>query len=377
MLGDDLLDLLGDRIPADHARQVVADDYVGEWYRRLRDRAGPARVLDLGCGAGDSVDFFRRFDPDVRWVGLDLPRSPEVDTRSRTDTEFATFDGEHIPFGDGEFELVFCKQVLEHVQRPGPLLEEVRRVLEPGGYLVGSTSQLEPYHSLSVANHTPYGLAVLLDEVGLPVVELRPNIDGLTLVVQRGMGRHRYFRRWWARESPLNRFIGVFGRAARLEARSVNAIKLLLCGQFCFLARRPADRHGVAEDPESVVRRFHERQSWFYSGGEAEPLLDLLDEQVVWHVPGRNAIAGDHRGRDAVMDYFRRRRELASATFTIQVRDVLAVGGTVVQVAGGTAERRGRRWTWDTVGIFRVADGRIAEGWLVPLDQAAFDEIWS
>src|SRR5919106_6995333 len=118
MLGDDLLALLGDRIPSDHARQVVADDYVGEWYRRWREGRGPARVLDLGCGSGDSVDLFRRFDPEVRWVGLDLPHSPEVDLRSRADAEFATFDGEHIPFEAGEFELVFCKQVLEHVRRP-------------------------------------------------------------------------------------------------------------------------------------------------------------------------------------------------------------------------------------------------------------------
>jgi SAM-dependent methyltransferase len=240
VLGDDLLALLGDRIPADHARQVVADAYVGKWYRRWRERSGPARVLDLGCGAGDSVELFRRFDPEVRWIGLDLPQSPEVNLRSRADAEFATFDGEHIPFADAEFELVFCKQVLEHVRAPGPLLEEVRRVLLPGGHLVGSTSQLEPYHSLSVANHTPYGLATLLEDAGLQVVELRPNIDGLTLVVQRGMGRHPFFRRWWARESPLNRFIGLFGRAARLDTRSVNAMKLLLCGQFCFLARRPA-----------------------------------------------------------------------------------------------------------------------------------------
>lgn len=242
MLGDDLLRLLGNRIPDDHARQVVADDYVGEWYSRLRQREGPARVLDLGCGAGDSVDLFRRFDPAVRWVGLDLPSSPEVDRRRRTDAEFVEFDGERIPFADGEFELVFCKQVLEHVRRPEPLLGEVARVLQAGGHLAGSTSQLEPFHSLSVGNPTPYGLALLLDDAGLVPVELRPNIDGLALIVQRGMGMHPYFYRWWARESPLNRFIGVFGRVARLSPRSVNAIKLLFCGQFCFLARKPAAR---------------------------------------------------------------------------------------------------------------------------------------
>ncbi len=239
MLADDLLELLGERIPRDHSRQVVADDYVGQWYRRWRGAQGPARVLDLGCGAGDSVDLFRRHDPSVRWTGADLPSSPEVDARRRADAEFVTFDGERLPFDDGEFELVFCKQVLEHVRRPAPLLAEAARVLAPGGLLIGSTSQLEPYHSLSVCNLTPYGLSLMVEEAGLDPVELRPNIDGLALIVQRGLGMHPYFYRWWARESPLNRFIGLFGRVRRLDRRSVNAIKLLLCGQFCFLAHKP------------------------------------------------------------------------------------------------------------------------------------------
>jgi hypothetical protein len=46
-------------------------------------------------------------------------------------------------------------------------------------------------------------------------------------------------RHWWAVESPLNRVASGFGRLRRLEPVQVNAIKLLLCGQFAFLARRP------------------------------------------------------------------------------------------------------------------------------------------
>ena len=32
-------------------------------------------VMDLGCGAGDSVDLFRSVDPDVSWVGVDIEDS--------------------------------------------------------------------------------------------------------------------------------------------------------------------------------------------------------------------------------------------------------------------------------------------------------------
>jgi ketosteroid isomerase-like protein len=97
----------------------------------------------------------------------------------------------------------------------------------------------------------------------------------------------------------------------------------------------------------------------------------------VWHVPGRSSIAGDHEGIEAVMDYFERRRALARATFRVHVREVLARGDLVIQLAGGTAELRGSEVGWETVGIFRVRDGRIAEGRLVPFDQYLFDQVWS
>jgi SAM-dependent methyltransferase len=231
MLGDDLGDLLGPRIPGDHSRQVLADDYAA----RLR----PARVMDLGCGAGDSVDLFRALDPEVDWVGVDIEDSHEVSGRTRADAEFVTFDGQRLPFEDSSFDLVYCKQVLEHVEHPHELLREVARVLRPGGLFAGSTSQLEAFHSRSIFNWTPYGFTVTAEEAGLEVVELRPVIDGLTLVAWRALGLPRFFHRWWARESPGYRVIELAARVARLDARTRNQIKLVLAGQFAFLARRP------------------------------------------------------------------------------------------------------------------------------------------
>ena len=242
MLGADLADLLGSRIPADHSRAMLADEVAAGWFARAGRPQAP-RVLDLGCGAGDSVDLFRSLDPNVRWTGADVEDSPEVAQRTRTDAEFVTFDGLRLPFADRSFDLVYCKQVLEHVRHPAPLLAEVARVLRPEGALVGSTSHLEAFHSRSVWNYTPYGLMLLLGEAGLELVEVRPVIDAFTLVAWRALGTPRFFARWWATESPPYRAISLLAKATRWDHRTVNTAKLTLSGQFTFLAhpQRPRD----------------------------------------------------------------------------------------------------------------------------------------
>ena len=132
------------------------------------------------------------------------------------------------------------------------------------------------------------------------------------------------------------------------------------------------------ENPNSsLIRDFHDRQNRFYAGGEQAPARALLAEDVAWHVPGRSALAGDYRGRDEVLRYFAARRELANATFRIAVRGVLADDERAVIFAGGRVERDGNTLEWETAGVFRIVDGKIAECWVLPYDQYRFDEIWA
>ncbi len=222
-------------IPNDHSRQVTSN-FLAK--RLLLQKNNIETVMDLGCGTGNSVDFFRANNPTVRWIGLDIENSPGVTARRRTDAEFASFDGVNIPFDDNYFDLVYCNQVFEHVRHPIGLLKEVQRVLKPNGYFVGSTSQLEPYHSYSLWNYTPYGFRFLIAEAGLQLIEVRPSIDALTLIIRRGMGCPKFFSRWWDKESPLNMIISLVGRLARKSHRETNFVKLLFCGQFCFLIQK-------------------------------------------------------------------------------------------------------------------------------------------
>jgi ketosteroid isomerase-like protein len=127
----------------------------------------------------------------------------------------------------------------------------------------------------------------------------------------------------------------------------------------------------------SLIRNFHDAQNRFYAGGDQEQVRAMLAADVAWHVPGRSAIAGDYLGREEVLRYFVGRRELAQATFRIVVRGVLADDERAVIFAGGQVQRDGETFTWETVAVFRIADAKIAECWVLPYDQYSFDEIWS
>ena len=72
----------------------------------------------------------------------------------------------------------------------------------------------------------------------MELAEVRPGLDGVTLIAHRALGMPAFTRRYWARESPPNRLIGLAARVGRIGTRQTNAIKLLLCGQYAFLARR-------------------------------------------------------------------------------------------------------------------------------------------
>lgn len=199
---------------------------------------GPAKILDLGCGEGDSAEFFGKVCPNAAWFGVDIQDSPEVRARSCTNRALAAFDGISLPYGNGVFDLIFTRQVFEHVRHPDRLLGEVARILKPGDLFVGSVSYLELYHSFSVFNFTPYGIMRVVQDAGLDLMELRPGIDGPTLIARQVFNRARLFEAFF-QHSPLNLCIAGVGRALWLRHEHMNFLKLQFAGQICFSARKP------------------------------------------------------------------------------------------------------------------------------------------
>src|SRR4051794_25170671 len=114
-----------------------------------------------------------------------------------------------------------------------------------------------------------------------------------------------------------------------------------------------------------------------YAGGEMEPVAELLGADIVWHVPGRSPIAGDHRGRRAVLRYFVHRRALAENTMRIEVLQSMADELAVAELADGRARLGGEEAHWRTVGLYRIDARRIAEAWPGPVHLAPFQPRWS
>ena len=99
------------------------------------------------------------------------------------------------------------------------------------------------------------------------------------------------------------------------------------------MPRKLLGQHGyhrhVMQRAEAVdlLRRLHQAQQAFFAGGDEAPVRALLTDDIHWHVPGHNAIAGDYQGIDAVLAYFRRRRDLVDRTFRLHPGDVLVGDG--------------------------------------------------
>lgn len=94
---------------------------------------GKGRTLDVGCGSSHILDGL-----GADGVGLDLSAAKLRGARV-FGRPLVRATATALPFRDGAFSCVVCSQVLEHVAKGSPMLDELCRVLQPGGRLVLGT----------------------------------------------------------------------------------------------------------------------------------------------------------------------------------------------------------------------------------------------
>ncbi|MBI3030240.1 MAG: class I SAM-dependent methyltransferase, partial [Candidatus Rokubacteria bacterium] len=116
------------------------------WARRLvaLEALAPARgrLLDVGCGDGAFLRLARARGWDV--AGTEL--SPYAVSAAKADG-LAVREGEvwDAGFAAAAFDAVTCWHVLEHTSDPRRVIEEIRRVLRPGGWLMLATPNIQDH----------------------------------------------------------------------------------------------------------------------------------------------------------------------------------------------------------------------------------------
>jgi ketosteroid isomerase-like protein len=104
-----------------------------------------------------------------------------------------------------------------------------------------------------------------------------------------------------------------------------------------------------------------------------QAIESLIADDVVWHVPGSHPMAGDVRGRDALLAWLVR---LADRGFWIQEHDVLGNDEHVCALSYMGARKEGVDAQTRVVSVFHFRDGRQAERWFYPEDRNAWDHLF-
>ena len=112
------------------------------------------------------------------------------------------------------------------------------------------------------------------------------------------------------------------------------------------------------------------------SVGDADVLNELMADDLLWHVPGNNAISGTRKGRDEVIDYL---GSLGTETevYDLELRDILVNDDRGLILFRAIGKRLDKTLDTHFMLLFQVEDNQIKEAWSNPFDQNAVDLFWS
>lgn len=137
----------------------------------LRDVTSPACVLDLGCGDGAAAAVATSYNPGHRMAGIDWSASALQQARQHGLTVVRAGMGPRLPFAGEVADVVIMSELIEHLVDTDSVLDEVRRVLKPGGSLLLSTPNLAAWYNRGLV---AFGVQPVFSEVSLRGVYGRP-----------------------------------------------------------------------------------------------------------------------------------------------------------------------------------------------------------
>ena len=130
----------------------------------------------------------------------------------------------------------------------------------------------------------------------------------------------------------------------------------------------------TADENAAILRRAYAA----FNSGDMDMLLEVFDESIVWHLPGRSAMAKDYEGRDATLAYFGQLAQETGGTFRAELLSALPDDeDRVVGIQRSIADRDGKHLDAGNCIVFEFKDGRVIDGREHFHDLYAWDEFWA
>ncbi len=139
----------------------------------ITEHANKRYTLDIGCANSPYSKYFSNR------IGFDIAEGPGVDVVG---------DAHALPFPDSTFEQILCTEVLEHLHTPEQAINEMMRVLKPGGVILLTTRFIFPIHDAphDYFRYTKYGLKHLFREWEMVTLEEEvTTIETIAVLLQR------------------------------------------------------------------------------------------------------------------------------------------------------------------------------------------------
>ncbi|MFD0379755.1 nuclear transport factor 2 family protein [Streptomyces sp. NPDC059525] len=131
----------------------------------------------------------------------------------------------------------------------------------------------------------------------------------------------------------------------------------------------------MSEHPDcALIRRGYEA----FGKGDMETLGGMMTADVIHHVPGTSPLSGHHKGREAVLDLYRRMAEETKGTFRVTLERVLVDGRGHAMSFHTTMADRGDRGIEIHEGLFfTIVGGKITDIDQCTQDIDESDAFWS
>ena len=147
------------------------------WFDKAIDWQGKA-VLDLGCAGGFMAEALDDRGADVTGIDPAEDAIRAAQSHARAHDRSIRYDvgvGEALPYPDAAFDAVVCVDVLEHVQDLGQVVQEIARVLKPGGLFLFDTINRNPIARLVTITIAEDILRILPKGTHDPAMFIKPD----------------------------------------------------------------------------------------------------------------------------------------------------------------------------------------------------------